>query len=93
MKKLAIIIGVVTLFSSTGCVISSCGITEKMPVYVDRLLLIDSSEVFEDPNNPGVFFKGYDTVFVESTTTINKITSIEETSYKVIGKSQTGYKR
>lgn len=83
MKKLILItFGGLML---TGCAMNKkCGITEK---YDDStiLFMVDSSTVFENPNNLGVFYVYYDTVYIQATGKFDKKGSYK-TSYKILNK-------
>lgn len=62
MKTLILILGVVL---ATGCATNKCATTE---MYNDTRIVfaIDpNAPVYEDPNNPGVFYTENDTIWIE----------------------------
>jgi len=82
MKKLILILGVVL---TTGCAINKkCGITEK---YDDSTIVfaVDSTGTLEDPNDPGIFYRMYDTVFLRATSGYDRKGNYK-TSYKILNK-------
>jgi len=80
MKKLILILGVVAL--ATGCATNKCGITEAYNSTV-IVYAIDSTGLAEDPNQPGFFFKGYDTVKVEISNKFDRRGN-EKRTYKIL---------
>ena len=82
MKKLIFILAATLLV--TGCATNKCGITEK---YDNSIILfaVDSTGAYENPNDPGTFYKMYDTVFVRATQGYDKKGNYK-VSYKILNK-------
>ncbi len=82
MKTLILILGVGLL--ATGCATQKCGITEPISDSV-IIFAVDSSGVYENPNDPGIFYVMYDTVFLRATSGYDRKGNYK-TSYKILNK-------
>jgi len=85
MKKLILILGEVL---ATGCATNKCGITEELDNST-IVFAVDSTGVSEDPNNPGVFYKMYDTIFISIK---NKLDRSGRYKFNKNGEYKTSYK-
>lgn len=81
MKTLIFILGVVL---TTSCATNKCGITEKFDNSV-IITAVDSSGICENPNDPGIFYRIYDTVFIRATSALDRKGNYK-TSYKILNK-------
>ena len=87
MKTLAFILGAILI---TSCATNRCGITEQ---YGETSVFkyIDSSDVYENPNDPGTFLKGFDTISVQKKTFLTRKGELRD-ELKIVKVSKTAYK-
>lgn len=78
MKKLVFILISIIIFS--GCQLRKPIAESSQIIYA-----VDSSGVYENPNDPGIFYKMYDTVFVRTSSGYDKKGNYK-TKYKILNK-------
>lgn len=79
MKNLAFIL-ILTII-----ILSGCQLTKLVPESTQIIYAIDSSGVYENPNDPGIFYRRYDTIFIRLSNGFDKKGNYK-TIYKILNK-------